>query len=148
VDKPMLVVAAKIDVANPDKLAKLKKYCDRRGYALIEVSAVAGSNIQKLKYSIGAIVRQMRQGSYQGPKPRALPRVAAPAAKAASKSASQPNTKRGASKAVKTKKVAKGPAKKKSMKEVKFKAAKAKSGKARATRKPKKLSGRKRATSK
>ncbi|HUS20026.1 MAG TPA: GTPase ObgE [Terriglobales bacterium] len=157
IDKPMMVVAAKIDVANPDKLATLKKYCDRRGYPLIEVSAVAGSNIQKLKYSIGAIVRQMRQGSYQGPKPRALPKAALSPVKKASavktsttKSAANKTASKRAprtpAKAVKTRKLPKYKAKKKSMKDVKFKAAAAKSGKARATRKPKKLSSRKRAS--
>lgn len=137
VDKPMIVVAAKIDVANPAKLAKLKKYCEKRRLALIEVSAVAGSNIQKLKYSIGAIVRQMRQGSYEGPKPRAIAKSLPVSAKKAPKPTP--------AKPVRTRKAAKVAPKKKSMKDVKFKAAKAKSGKARATRKPKKLSGRKRA---
>lgn len=144
IDKPMIVVAAKIDVANPVKLAKLQKYCAKRGYALIEVSAVAGSNIQKLKYSIGAIVRQMRQGSYAGPKPRPMARSAKKASKLPVKSAAATSAKT-ARKAVKTRKLAKPAPKKKSMKDVKFKAAKAKSGKARATHKPKKLSGRKRA---
>ena len=72
IDKPMMVVAAKIDVANPEKLAKLKKYCEKRGYPLTAISAVTGEGIQKLKYEVGAIVRQMRQGTYEGPKPKKL----------------------------------------------------------------------------
>jgi GTP-binding protein len=69
-DKPMMVVAAKIDVANPEKLAKLRKYCEKRRYPFSAISAVTGEGIQKLKWEIGAIVRQMRAGNYEGPKPR------------------------------------------------------------------------------
>src|SRR5437764_6424627 len=68
-NKPMMVVAAKVDVANPDKLAKLRKYCDKRRYPFSAISAVTGEGIQKLKWEIGAIVRQMRSGSYEGPRP-------------------------------------------------------------------------------
>src|SRR3954466_10181658 len=70
--KPMMVVAAKVDVANPEKLAKLKKYCEKRGYPFSAISAVTGEGIQKLKWEMGAIVRQMRSGNYDGPRPRAL----------------------------------------------------------------------------
>jgi GTP-binding protein len=76
-DKPMMVVGAKSDVANPEKLAKLKKYCEKRGYPFMQISAVTGDNINKLKYSVGAVVRQMRSGSYEGPKPRPLPKAIA-----------------------------------------------------------------------
>src|SRR3954466_2629032 len=71
-NKPMMVVAAKIDVANAEKLAKLKKYCEKRGYPFSAISAVTGEGIQKLKWEMGAIVRQMRSGNYDGPRPRAL----------------------------------------------------------------------------
>lgn len=138
IDKPMVVVAAKLDVANPKKLAKLRNYCDRERLPLIEISAVTGSGIQKLKYSIGAIVRQMRQGSYEGPKGVSRSR-------AAKKAPVKSKTK--AAKTVVTRKVAKAAPKKKSMKEVKLRAAKpkGKQGKARAARKAKKLSARQRA---
>lgn len=138
IDKPMVVVAAKLDVANPKKLAKLRNYCDRERLPLIEISAVTGAGIQKLKYSVGAIVRQMRQGSYEGPKGVSKSRTAK---KAPVKS------KKKAAKTVVTRKVAKTVTKKKSMKEVKLRAAKpkGKQGKARAARKPKKLSARQRA---
>ncbi|MCU1309677.1 MAG: GTP-binding protein Obg [Candidatus Angelobacter sp.] len=74
-DKPMMVVGAKSDVANPEKLAKLKKYCEKRGYPFMQISAVTGDNINKLKYSVGAVVRQMRSGSYEGPRPLPKPRA-------------------------------------------------------------------------
>lgn len=66
--KPMIVVASKADVANPQKLETLEKYCAKRGYPLMKISAVAGTGIEKLKYDVGAIVRQIRQGNYDGPK--------------------------------------------------------------------------------
>jgi GTPase involved in cell partitioning and DNA repair len=69
-DKPMIVVAAKIDVANPKKLEKLKKFAERRGYPFLAISAVTGTGVQKLKYDVGAMVRQMREGKYEGPKAR------------------------------------------------------------------------------
>lgn len=73
--KPMMVVAAKVDVANPEKLAKLKKYCEKRRYPFSAISAVTGEGINKLKWEMGAIVRQMRAGGYEGPKPRLLKTV-------------------------------------------------------------------------
>src|SRR4051812_35272798 len=73
-EKPMMVVATKSDVANPKKLAELKKFCEKRGYSLSVISAVTGDGVQKLKHEMGAIVRQMRSGSYEGPKvPRRAP---------------------------------------------------------------------------
>src|SRR5207237_742102 len=96
--KPMMVVAAKADVANPDKLAKLRKYCDKRRYPFSVISAVTGENVNKLKWEMGAIVRQMRNGSYEGPKGlrTAAPAKAAPkekrplAAKQASSAKAKP----------------------------------------------------------
>ena len=76
--KPMMVAAAKADVANKEKLEKLRKYCEKRRYPFSVISAVTGENIQKLKWEMGAIVRQMRSGSYEGPKIRA---AAAPQSK-------------------------------------------------------------------
>ncbi|MCU1283938.1 MAG: GTP-binding protein Obg [Acidobacteriales bacterium] len=104
-EKPMIVAGAKIDVANKEKLAKLQKYCDKRGYPFIGISAVSGENINKLKWQVGAIVRQMRQGSYEGPKPKSLRLRGSEVAKPAVKKAV-------AKKAVAKKKVAKAPAKK------------------------------------
>src|SRR5437763_6605296 len=68
-EKPMIIVAAKLDVANPQKLAKLKKFCEKRRYPFLAISAVTGEGIQKLKYDVGAIVKQMRSGTYTGPHP-------------------------------------------------------------------------------
>jgi GTP-binding protein len=46
-DKPMLMAASKIDVANKDKLAKLKRYCKKHKLKLCEISAVTGRGIEE-----------------------------------------------------------------------------------------------------
>jgi len=50
--KPMIMAASKIDVANKDKLAKLKRYCKKQGLELFPISAVTGKGIDELKYAI------------------------------------------------------------------------------------------------
>jgi len=59
--KPMIMVASKIDVANPDKLAKLKRYCKKQKLDLYAVSAVTGKGIDELKYAMADRVEQVRQ---------------------------------------------------------------------------------------
>ena len=51
-NKPMIMAASKIDVANKDKLAKLKRYCKKQGLELFPISAVTGKGIDGLKYAI------------------------------------------------------------------------------------------------
>jgi GTP-binding protein len=58
--KPMIVVGSKIDVANPDKLAKLKRFCSRRKLPFMAISAVSGEGIEKLKYAVGGRVKEIR----------------------------------------------------------------------------------------
>jgi GTP-binding protein len=60
-EKPMTMVASKIDVANKDKLAQLKRYCKKEGYELFPVSAVTGKGIEELKYAIGVRVEELRR---------------------------------------------------------------------------------------
>jgi GTPase len=60
-DKPMIMVASKIDVANPDKLAALKKYCRKKKKKLYEVSAVTGKGIEELKYAMADEVKAQRE---------------------------------------------------------------------------------------
>jgi GTP-binding protein len=59
--KPVIMVASKIDVANKDKLAKLKKYCTKRKLALYPISAVTGKGIEELKYTMAERVEEMRR---------------------------------------------------------------------------------------
>jgi len=62
-DKPMIVIASKADVANPEKLKKLKAMAKRKKLEFYEISAVTGLGIEKLKYAIGARVRELRDGA-------------------------------------------------------------------------------------
>jgi len=59
-EKPMMVVASKADVANPEKLKKLKAMAKRKKLDFYEISAVTGLGIEALKYAIGARVRELR----------------------------------------------------------------------------------------
>ncbi len=60
-EKPMIVVASKVDVANPEKLKKLKAMARRKKLAFYEISAVTGAGIEKLKYAIGERVHELRE---------------------------------------------------------------------------------------
>ncbi len=58
--KPTILVAAKADVANPDKLKKLRAMAKRRKMAFYEVSAVSGTGIEALKYAVAELVTMHR----------------------------------------------------------------------------------------
>lgn len=60
-EKPMIVIASKADVANPEKLRKLKAMAKRKKLEFYEISAVTGLGIDALKYAIGARVRELRE---------------------------------------------------------------------------------------
>ena len=57
----MLVVASKADVANPDKLKKLRAMAKRRKLPFFAISAVSGAGIRELKYALGDLVRASRE---------------------------------------------------------------------------------------
>jgi GTPase len=80
--KPMMIVASKVDVANPDKLAKLRKYAKKLKLDFYEISAVTGQGIPQLKYALGNRVKEVRAGGHVPRKPaRKKPAVARKAAK-------------------------------------------------------------------
>lgn len=60
-DKPVIFVASKMDVANKDKLAKLKRYCKKKNYELFPISAVTGKGVDDLKYAMAAAVKKTRE---------------------------------------------------------------------------------------
>ncbi len=64
-DKPMVMVASKIDVGNKDKLAKLKRYCKKHKLKLYEISAVTGQGIDDLRYAIARSVNELRERDLQ-----------------------------------------------------------------------------------
>ncbi len=57
--KPVIMVASKIDIANKDKLAKLKRYCKKQGLELFPISAVTGKGIEELKYAMADKVEEI-----------------------------------------------------------------------------------------
>jgi GTP-binding protein len=64
-EKPMIMVASKIDVVNKDKLAKLKRYCKKAKLKLYEISAVTGKGIEDLKYAMAGEVQELREEDLQ-----------------------------------------------------------------------------------
>jgi GTP-binding protein len=56
-NKTMIVVATKIDSANPDKLKKLSAHVKRRKLEFHAVSAVTGQGIDELKWSLARHLR-------------------------------------------------------------------------------------------
>jgi GTP-binding protein len=59
-DKPMIMAASKIDVANKDKLANLKRYCKKQRLELFPISAVTGKGIDELKYAIAEKLEEVK----------------------------------------------------------------------------------------
>lgn len=58
--KPMLLAASKVDVANPDKLAQLRKHAKKKKLELFEISAVTGAGVEELKWAMAERLREMR----------------------------------------------------------------------------------------
>jgi GTP-binding protein len=67
--KPTILVAAKADVADPDKLKKLTAFAKRRKMQFFTISAVTGDGIEPLKYAIASLVEAHRPGAPETPAP-------------------------------------------------------------------------------
>ncbi|HVJ08798.1 MAG TPA: GTPase ObgE [Acidisarcina sp.] len=68
-EKPMLVVASKADVANPDKLKKLQAMAKRKKLEFYAISAVTGEGVEALKYAIAKRVFALREAEFAAAKP-------------------------------------------------------------------------------
>jgi GTPase len=62
-NKPTIVVASKIDAANQDHLAKLKRYCKRKKLELFAISAVTGEGVDELKWEMARRVEKVREAA-------------------------------------------------------------------------------------
>jgi GTP-binding protein len=60
--KPLILVASKADVANPEKLAKLVKFAKKRRIRFYSISAVTGEGVKDLTWSMAHEVRDLREG--------------------------------------------------------------------------------------
>jgi GTP-binding protein len=60
-NKPMTVVASKLDAANPEKLKQLKAHARRRKLPFFAISAVTGAGIDALKYALAKQVAELRK---------------------------------------------------------------------------------------
>ena len=76
--KPTILVAAKADVANPDKLKKLTAFAKRKKLPLYTISAVTGEGIEKLKYALADAVEIHRTIDLTAP-PSITPAISKPA---------------------------------------------------------------------
>jgi GTP-binding protein len=68
--KPTILVAAKTDVANPEKLKKLAAFAKRRKLPFFAISAVSGEGIEPLKYAIAEMVAAHRPAPIQITEPK------------------------------------------------------------------------------
>jgi GTP-binding protein len=59
--KPMIVVASKVDVANPKKLEKLRTYAAKMRFEFYEISAVTGRGIPELQWAMARYVEEVRR---------------------------------------------------------------------------------------
>lgn len=59
--KPMIVVASKVDVANPKKLATLEKFARKQRLELFAISAVTGQGVKELQWAMARYVEEVRR---------------------------------------------------------------------------------------
>ena len=102
--KPMIVVASKADVANPEKLANLKKFALKKRLPFYEISAVTGQGIPELQWAMARFVQQVRDADARGDGVDIrLPREDAPAKKSIKPTAKKRAVKKPAQKTAKKK---------------------------------------------
>ena len=60
ITRPTIVVAAKVDVANPEKLKRLTAMAKRKKLPFFSISAVTGEGVDRLKYALADLVATHR----------------------------------------------------------------------------------------
>lgn len=51
--KPQIIAASKMDAADPEKVERVRQYCEEKGLSLREISASTGAGLTDLKQTIG-----------------------------------------------------------------------------------------------
>jgi len=64
--KPMIVVASKMDTANPAKVEKLRKHARKLGLEFYEISAVTGAGVSELAWAMARYVEEVRRSGSIG----------------------------------------------------------------------------------
>jgi GTPase len=67
-EKPIIVLASKADVANPEKLKKLQSMAKRRKLPFYALSAVTGQGVEEVKYALGERVRALQEQEIEAQK--------------------------------------------------------------------------------
>jgi len=86
--KPMILVASKADVANPEKLDKLTKFAKRKRMPLYPISAVTGEGIKDLSWAMAHRIQALREGrelEVDWPEEKPAPRARAASKKTSSR---------------------------------------------------------------
>ncbi|HEX4997327.1 MAG TPA: GTPase ObgE [Terriglobia bacterium] len=60
--KPRVVVATKLDAADPDKTRKLEQWCGQNGMEVIRISSVTGEGLEELKRKVFSILSSESAG--------------------------------------------------------------------------------------
>jgi GTPase len=60
-DKPVLLAASKMDIANKEKLSKLRRYAKKQGLELYPISAATGEGVEQLKLAMSRRLEELRQ---------------------------------------------------------------------------------------
>ena len=68
--KPLIVAASKIDIADKEKLAKIKRYCKQHALELYPISSVTGTGVEKLIWAVARRVQELRAAE---PKQESVP---------------------------------------------------------------------------